>query len=398
MSRRDEEFRHRTSIFEGAFRAWSHLGCLDPALLETKSVKELDPIAFPATRSPHHRDYPYEPLPRSGLGHPFVKAVLGPWLGPDVDADAVELGLNTLRTWWQHRRKGESKTAQRALHTEHMATVVDKYTQHFFELAHCLVVSDNVQPPRSLHAKLKKMGKSRRGGNGADTESPSGQDSFDDLSPLERVHATQRAGNVNDNIMATIPVVNVRGKCIPGQIDLPGMVRNVSRISGLKAYHGAGGVVAAPNVVEEEYGDPETQPIVFYNGGDGDLTIVLQVGGITCAHCVKIVETVLKGCRGDKSPIEGLLDAAADRGLNAVLIKIESPAGAKRIAFEAARNLSLVGYTAKAREVKLTKKLDREGALRCFKRFANAYPCNFFNWSGRCSCPDNGVFRDDCDR
>jgi hypothetical protein len=29
-SNRQEDFLHRTAIFEGAFRAWSHLGGLDP--------------------------------------------------------------------------------------------------------------------------------------------------------------------------------------------------------------------------------------------------------------------------------------------------------------------------------------------------------------------------------
>ena len=41
MSRRRGEFEHRTSIFEGAFRAWSHLGGLDPVDLETKPTSEV---------------------------------------------------------------------------------------------------------------------------------------------------------------------------------------------------------------------------------------------------------------------------------------------------------------------------------------------------------------------
>ena len=122
MSRRDEEFKHRTSIFEGAFRAWSHLGGLDPELLENKSVKDLDPITFPSPASKKKSkamnddgsarlEYFYEPLPRSGLSHPFIQAILAPWLGPNADTETVALGLATLRTWWQHRRKGENKTA-----------------------------------------------------------------------------------------------------------------------------------------------------------------------------------------------------------------------------------------------------------------------------------------------
>lgn len=87
MSRRRGEFEHRTTIFEGAFRAWSHLGGLDPLELETKSSPDLDPLTNPIvgdSRLTHkhlqsnadgstRREYPYEPLPRSGLCHPFVQ-------------------------------------------------------------------------------------------------------------------------------------------------------------------------------------------------------------------------------------------------------------------------------------------------------------------------------------
>mmetsp|Transcript_4066 Transcript_4066/g.5953 ORF Transcript_4066/g.5953 Transcript_4066/m.5953 type:complete len:176 (-) Transcript_4066:16-543(-) len=175
MSRRRGEFEHRTSIFEGAFRAWSHLGGLDPNDLESKSAAELDPLNFPIVNDPRlalqkekdekkkaakeggsgnnspapqedsgdngagnynnrqlRNEYPYEPLPRSGLAHPFVQAILSPWLGPDADQDAIQLGLTTLRTWWQHRRKGESGSAIVALGTEKMKGVVEGYTRHFF--------------------------------------------------------------------------------------------------------------------------------------------------------------------------------------------------------------------------------------------------------------------------
>jgi len=202
MSRRRGEFEHRTSIFEGAFRAWSHLGGLDPAELETKSAAELDPLTNPIENDPRHAveksrknkknarfldeveedgdgngdgdeqegidavnsseengakassdgdadadadansnagsntnnnadadtsslksnppssskqpsplpatikstklstynsEYPYEPLPRMGLAHPLVQAIISPWLGPDADQEDIQLGLMTLR-------------------------------------------------------------------------------------------------------------------------------------------------------------------------------------------------------------------------------------------------------------------------------------------------------------
>ena len=215
MSRRRGEFEHRTSIFEGAFRAWSHLGGLNPGDIETRTSQELDPLDYPIENDPRlktsdkkrkkagkdgdggsggggsedegeagrygdggideesygtggsgvgvgkRRDYPYEALPRSGLAHPFVQAILSPWLGPDADQDAIQLGLTTLRTWWQHRRKGESGSAVAALGTEKMRGVVEGYTRHFFNLAHCLVSTDREQPPRTLMQKMKDLDKER---------------------------------------------------------------------------------------------------------------------------------------------------------------------------------------------------------------------------------------------
>lgn len=113
MSRRRGEFEHRTSIFEGAFRAWSHLGGLEPEDLENKPASEMDPLTNPIEHDTRlggsskivnpdgttRREYPYEPLPRSGLAHPYVQAILSPWLGPDADNEAIQLGLTTLRTW-----------------------------------------------------------------------------------------------------------------------------------------------------------------------------------------------------------------------------------------------------------------------------------------------------------
>eukprot|EP00957_Ditylum_brightwellii_P050637 3838832-Ditylum_brightwellii.AAC.1 len=71
----------------------------------------------------------------------------------------------------------------------------------------------------------------------------------------------------------------------------------------------------------------------------------MSVEGITSAHYIKIVETVQCGCNGNKSPINGLPDAAVDRVLNQVLIKIDQNSNAKIIAFESARILAMTGIT-----------------------------------------------------
>lgn len=495
MSRRRGEFEHRTSIFEGAFRAWSHLGGLEPEGLESKTASELDPLTNPLENDcrlngsskdkggsddndgdkgdgsdkaegvsgafgsggsgfSRRREYPYEPLPRSGLAHPFVQAILSPWLGPDADHDAIQLGLTTLRTWWQHRRKGESGSAVAALGTDKMRGVVEGYTRHFFNLAHCLVTNDREQPPRTLNQKMRELEKIRNkrqkkrareeeagklaalalnaglahglgtgslsasgGGGGGD---PASQDVADaNLTPLERLHAAQRrqlaeSGGVHSSLPGTS--VDVHGKCVPGKIDLPSVVNEVSRQSTQLAHCGGSilpNEVTSSNmsgVVSTEapsYGDPTTTPVVFISQ-KGDLQIAMSVDGITCAHCVKIVETVLRGCNGNKSPIEGLLDAAADRVLNAVLIKINKSSNAKRIAYESARNLAMVGYTAKAKELKVSDlrpcgadgkmKMDLDILSSAFEVVASTEPAEVFDWSVPCTCPDNGVLREDCTR
>lgn len=464
MSRRRGEFEHRTSIFEGAFRAWSHLGGLDPEELETRSAADMDPLTNPIIDDARlHQsnerqnvscnpdgssrpEYPYEPLPRTGLAHPYVQAILSPWLGPDADHEAIQLGLTTLRTWWQHRRNGESGSAIAALATDKMRGVVEGYTRHFFNLSHCLVVNDKEQPPRSLHTKMKALEKmkSRRtkkrfreeeagklaalainagishsDGSGFNHTDSFGvgaaQDMDDDLmSPLERMHAAQRRQLRESQIMYEgfsipqdingMPLISIRGQCVPGKIDLPSVVSAVNYHATQLAHRGASG--QGPNAMGSgnQLGDPNTTPVVFVSH-NGDIQIAMSVDGITCAHCVKIVETVLKGCNGNKSPIDGLLDAAADLSLCKILIKIDRSSNAKRIAFEAARNLSMVGYTAKPMEMSIIssdgdKKATMDlGALStAFEVIATTDPQDFFDWSTYCSCPDNGILRDDCAR
>lgn len=171
MSRR-QEFEHRTSIFESTFRAWSHLGGLDPADLVSRLVTELDPLTNPIVDDARwHQsrerqevgeypdgsrrcEYPNEPLPRSGLAHPYVQAILSIWLDPDADDDAIQLGLTTLRIWWQCRRRGETRVAIVALAADMMQGILNRYTHHFFNLGHSLVMNNNEQLPRSLHRKI----------------------------------------------------------------------------------------------------------------------------------------------------------------------------------------------------------------------------------------------------
>lgn len=476
MSRRRGEFEHRTSIFEGAFRAWSHLGGQTPVDLEGKSAADLDPLDFPLINDQRlvaekakqaknkkkkqqpesssndnkdnnldengqpRREWAYEPLPRVGLAHPFVQAILSPWLGPDADQDAIQLGLTTLRTWWQHRRKGESRSAVVALGTEKMQGVVEGYTRHFFNLAHCLIVNDHEAPPRSLQGKLgfdeKNTGNSKKGkkrvreqdtieaaamafsnggvgaGGGANGEAG--------LSPLERLQAAQarqlaEAGGVHTNPQIALPDavvkgIEMKGRCVPGKVNLPGLVQQVSSAATQLAHRGiganTGGINTSTrlnNVDPSKYGDPSVTPVVVVSPnqatGVNDIQFYMTINGITCAHCVKIVETVLKGCVGSRSPINGLLDAAADMELNIVLIKIENINDCRRIAHEAARNLSMVGYTAKARSVSVPSDMTLQNMYSMMERnIPNVSPLVGFQWNTECTCPDNNVLRQNCPR
>jgi copper chaperone CopZ len=456
MSRRRGEFEHRTSIFEGAFRAWSHLGGLEPEDLEEKPTAELDPLSNPIENDARltngnngedaqqeilnpngtkRRIFPYEPLPRSGLAHPYVQAILCPWLGPDADNDAIQLGLTTLRTWWQHRRKGESGSAIAALGTEKMKGVIEGYTRHFFALAHCLVMNDKEQPPRTLQTKMKELEKKRNKSGkkkGIDTSKAMAAGvtniiaadlTNDALSPLERLHVAQQRNLGADSGISAMqstggidpanPPINVKNKCVPTKVNLPAIVDAVNRQANQLAHSGAlQSIAAVTNSMvsgagmsgNASNGDPDSFPIVFV-AGNGDMLLALSVDGITCAHCVKIVETVLKGCNGNKSPIDGLLDAAADRDLNSVLVKLDRLSAAKRVAFESARNLAMVGYTAKAKAISVL--VDQGGASskipdsivqKACKAVGESDPKVIFDWNMPCSCPDNGVLRGDCSR
>jgi copper chaperone CopZ len=355
-----------------------------------------------------------------------------------------------------------------------MRIIVDKYTKHFFDLAHCLVTNDHVQAPRTLHLKLKQSDKWKHrfvthrsnstNSNGEDNDNydeddlstsmnsrpqqkqssplPFPAEELAHLTPLERMHIIQKnalqqelaadqnrssssgASNNNNNNK----VIHIKGKCLPGRIDLPGIVDAVNRHATNLAHRGSSGSVADGGTMEngdvsaqeQEYGDPATTPFIFVSSRN-EYIIVLNVEGITCAHCVKIVETVLKGCagansmNGNKSPINGLLDAAADHGVSSVIILIDHPSNAKRIAYESKRNLSLVGYVAKAINFPLDslvsdgssvgdgaipsrQSLQRDLIQRSMIDIAKAYPIDFFDFQAPCTCPDSGVYRMNCPR
>ena len=247
----------------------------------------------------------------------------------------------------------------------------------------------------------------------------------DGLTPLERLHAAQRrqlaeSGGVHSSLpgnggidLPVSPPIEMRGRCVPGRVDIPGLVQQVSSAATQLAHRGLGAALGSgpvhPPGDPSKYGDVNVTPVVVCpdsGAGYGSKTpgdILMSIDGITCAHCVKIVETVLRGCNGSRSPIDGLVDAAADRELNAVIIRVDDAGECRRIAFESARNLSMVGYKAEARCVDVTR-LGGSGTTvgEVHRLFERAVPAargpGGFDWSRECRCPDNNVLRQDCPR
>ena len=300
-------------------------------------------------------------------------------------------------------------------------------------------MNDKEQPPRSLHARMKELEKIRSkrnkkkgdekasvktsmGSGGSIAEGIAADLTNTALSPLERLHVAQQRTLTADGGVASmlqnpeansLPMINIKNKCMPEKVDLPAVLDAVNHQANQLAHSGTASrgttLTSIPNNVIStssggaQYGDGDTFPTVFVTS-HGDILLAMSVDGITCAHCVKIVETVLKGCNGNKSPIDGLLDAAADRDLCSVLVKIENISVSKRVAFEAARNLAMVGYTAKAKVISVLadqdgqKKLPEYAIVKAFDAVARTDPQTLFDWKVPCSCPDNGVLRSDCSR
>jgi len=214
---------------------------------------------------------------------------------------------------------------------------------------------------------------------------------------------------------------------VPNKVDLPGLVQQISNanqlvhrgnitplatLSNLSSTFGSNPQSLASqalsnqmqsNDVNQNIGDPSTFPVVFVSEG-GDAMVLMSIEGITCAHCIKIVETVLKGCDGTKSPINGLLDATADQALKFLILRIDATVHAKRITYEAARNLSMVGYTTKTLEINLlelkkdSSTIDTQMISTAFEVVGSADPSKIFDWERICRCSPLAVEKEVCPR
>lgn len=202
-------------------------------------------------------------------------------------------------------------------------------------------------------------------------------------------------------------MLDMKGNCIPGKTEIPGLVQQVSASAlQLLAYRGlnsGGHQMSRIHYDPSKYGDPQVTPIVLVtpnpSTGEREMQFYMTIVGITCAHCVKIVETVVKGCPGSPPPIDGLIDAVADMDSAFLIVKIDNISNCRRIAWESARNLSMVGYTAKAKSYTIPSGMSLENVYGLMERtIPGVVPMEGFNWDLDCDCPDNNVTRVDCSR
>jgi len=230
-------------------------------------------------------------------------------------------------------------------------------------------------------------------------------------------HASQRAhrGSLRASAIS-IPGLGISGNASAGVTAGQGMAAAAAVVAsseGVKQQSEDGccatnnGIVNTKNVVQGLEANGK-MPIVFVHNKQ-DVQIGIEVDEISDMHCVKIVETVLKGPpSAKKSPIEGLQDAVADKTLRFVLIKIDRSSNAKRIAAEVKRNLALVGYTAKVKQMsvkqsdasnnKKQKSPDLNMLFDAFEAVGSTYSEYAFKWHGRCSCFDNTERSSPCER
>jgi len=154
-------------------------------------------------------------------------------------------------------------------------------------------------------------------------------------------HASQRAHRGGDV-----------GKFLRNSLTSGSLRRNSTRNSSCCNKNSASMTKGSPNknTISSKKGS-EKVPIVFV---DQDVHIGLHVEGIDDPHNIKMIETVLKGPKNAKKiPINGLLDVLASDKFNFVLIKIDTSSNAKRVAADAIRNLSMIGFEGKVYEMNI---------------------------------------------
>jgi len=306
MSRLKKQFTHRTSVFEGAYRAWSYLGSFDLQILEDIDLAELQ---F------KNKEFTHEPLPRVGLLHPFVTSILARWLGERSDKNDFDEGLTVLRKWWQNRRIGQSSKAREILGTFRMEYVVQSFTKDFFALALSLVLNYETNAPNTLRDEFKKLS-----------------------IKTEYLKKLQRA---NDPSLSNISSNRKRPKSYHVK------EKNIFR---KQSFAVCDHFTNHPQNFLQDYGQQTNIPVIFRTMSS-DRHIALRISMMNSVHSIKIIEMILSNTSNFQSPITGLMDVCAcirDSGDGVVLVRISFQSDPKYVVAECCRRLALVGYVTDA--------------------------------------------------
>ena len=159
----------------------------------------------------------------------------------------------------------------------------------------------------------------------------------------------------------------------------------------------------------------------------------MKINGIVSSHCVRMIETVLKGINNSdsvsdsdvgserssgraidmsmsQSSILGLLDIVIDKDLSAAVVKISQVVSAQRIVNEMKELLNLIGYDIEVKVIDIDDVL----AMMQSKYAHNVYDSKqiaemiitafetlvqqrssvpTIDWKTMCTCPDNKVLK-----
>ena len=169
--------------------------------------------------------------------------------------------------------------------------------------------------------------------------------------------------------------------------------------------------------LSEEYFEKDPiVPIVYTDRfGRGQINvvehlIVMNIFGMTCSHCVKVIEAALKSVHGSKTLIKGLIDVLADLNTSTVFIKISNPIMAQHVYHQAEETLRMVGYYSTVRHIKLDDILQNQGSEKkggkeildlTNKAFEKVSPLitstsKLIDWDLLCKCSCAGMHFEPC--
>ena len=232
-----------------------------------------------------------------------------------------------------------------------MNGVVDGYTRHFFNVAYCMVIHDNEQPPRTLCEKLHISQRNNIKAGKQEREKAAFQAAVNAMNKTDETisRTTEASFTCNGSVKGPFLQSVENATATASQVDDGTVTINNSE--------------RAPRL--QSYDDPNTFPVVVCSE-EGDLQIAVEIQGMNCPHCVRIIESVLTGFDDDDTalgdqedsntddlsspPIPGLLGCVVDLANSMAIVKIAQSTSAKRISHEMGELLKMVGYEMEAKQ------------------------------------------------